>query len=324
MAKIGRNEPCPCGSGKKYKKCCLTERLPTVLESREDDVERYEDYELLSTEEIFSKLRKLGVDTDKKAFLEDVKSFNSAFDLAYHWREEYGIPAPRMDPLFEEDILWKACMILWQRLAPDVTSSERLNELMQIGYELIDSDESDENDFAKGCTLWLQVWEGLKPRFATSGITSIEDADKVFAGVECVLNWCQDLEHALLAVANYDPSFYQKRFEYCSEFCSLLPDSDDLTIMNMKRAMAECYFGWGKIEEGDRAFERLTEEFPDNVWPYIGWGDMYYRYREPAVKADREKARRIYQMGLVIDSDEKQYLLERLEDLDDSVQWEDD
>jgi tetratricopeptide (TPR) repeat protein len=23
MAKIGRNEPCPCGSGKKYKKCCL-------------------------------------------------------------------------------------------------------------------------------------------------------------------------------------------------------------------------------------------------------------------------------------------------------------
>jgi len=23
MAKIGRNKPCPCGSGKKYKKCCL-------------------------------------------------------------------------------------------------------------------------------------------------------------------------------------------------------------------------------------------------------------------------------------------------------------
>lgn len=22
IAKIGRNEPCPCGSGKKYKKCC--------------------------------------------------------------------------------------------------------------------------------------------------------------------------------------------------------------------------------------------------------------------------------------------------------------
>lgn len=26
--KIGRNEPCPCGSGKKYKKCCLNKQVP--------------------------------------------------------------------------------------------------------------------------------------------------------------------------------------------------------------------------------------------------------------------------------------------------------
>ena len=25
MAHIGRNDPCPCGSGKKYKRCCLSE-----------------------------------------------------------------------------------------------------------------------------------------------------------------------------------------------------------------------------------------------------------------------------------------------------------
>lgn len=25
--KIGRNDLCPCGSGKKYKKCCLGEKL---------------------------------------------------------------------------------------------------------------------------------------------------------------------------------------------------------------------------------------------------------------------------------------------------------
>lgn len=24
VTKIGRNEPCPCGSGKKYKKCCIS------------------------------------------------------------------------------------------------------------------------------------------------------------------------------------------------------------------------------------------------------------------------------------------------------------
>lgn len=30
MKKIGRNEPCPCGSGKKYKKCCLQASQPAA------------------------------------------------------------------------------------------------------------------------------------------------------------------------------------------------------------------------------------------------------------------------------------------------------
>src|SRR4051812_44469228 len=34
-AKIGRNDPCPCGSGEKYKRCCLSvkncDRQPPVL-----------------------------------------------------------------------------------------------------------------------------------------------------------------------------------------------------------------------------------------------------------------------------------------------------
>lgn len=27
---VGRNDPCPCGSGKKYKKCCLPKQQPVV------------------------------------------------------------------------------------------------------------------------------------------------------------------------------------------------------------------------------------------------------------------------------------------------------
>jgi hypothetical protein len=26
MAKVGRNEPCPCGSGRKYKQCCESKK----------------------------------------------------------------------------------------------------------------------------------------------------------------------------------------------------------------------------------------------------------------------------------------------------------
>jgi tetratricopeptide (TPR) repeat protein len=32
MAKAGRNDPCPCGSGKKYKKCCLPTEETAALE----------------------------------------------------------------------------------------------------------------------------------------------------------------------------------------------------------------------------------------------------------------------------------------------------
>ena len=36
MAKIGRNEPCPCGSGKKFKRCCLTKVVPVLSFTPED------------------------------------------------------------------------------------------------------------------------------------------------------------------------------------------------------------------------------------------------------------------------------------------------
>jgi hypothetical protein len=37
MKKIGRNDPCPCGSGKKYKKCCLQKDEEKELRDHEDN-----------------------------------------------------------------------------------------------------------------------------------------------------------------------------------------------------------------------------------------------------------------------------------------------
>ena len=34
MTKPGRNDPCPCGSGKKYKKCCEAMNKPQALSQR--------------------------------------------------------------------------------------------------------------------------------------------------------------------------------------------------------------------------------------------------------------------------------------------------
>jgi len=39
--KIGRNDPCPCGSGKRYKKCCLGRVSPVVLSPELLELKRY-------------------------------------------------------------------------------------------------------------------------------------------------------------------------------------------------------------------------------------------------------------------------------------------
>ena len=38
MGKIGRNDPCPCGSGKKYKQCCLLKENISPVQKIRDEV----------------------------------------------------------------------------------------------------------------------------------------------------------------------------------------------------------------------------------------------------------------------------------------------
>jgi len=40
MAKVGRNHPCPCGSGKKYKHCCLARDEAAATADREQQQHR--------------------------------------------------------------------------------------------------------------------------------------------------------------------------------------------------------------------------------------------------------------------------------------------
>ncbi|EMS77447.1 SEC-C metal-binding domain-containing protein [Desulfotignum phosphitoxidans] len=40
MTKIGRNQPCPCGSGEKYKKCCLNKpKSDSLPEKKRDELD---------------------------------------------------------------------------------------------------------------------------------------------------------------------------------------------------------------------------------------------------------------------------------------------
>lgn len=307
MAKIGRNEPCPCGSGKKYKKCCLNKPKPEASTTVRNLHWSVDEIREMKTQAIISKLTALGVPFDEEQFLQDVANFGSAQEMADHWHDIYPVAAEG----FDEDFIWMGIEVLWERLTPDVINSERLNNMIQDGYSLVGRG----GRLGDGCDLWLEVWDHLKSRI-TEDMTDIDDAEQVFEVEGFLFNWCQDLEEELHNAGFDNPEYFQKRIDYCREFCSLFPDSDHSIITNMRRAEAESCFLAGKKEEGEQAFEALIRDFPDYVWGYIGWGDMYSIFSPSETDKDISKARKIYEMGLNIDSDEKKHLLDRIESLE--------
>ena len=129
MAKIGRNAPCPCGSGKKYKKCCLGKK---TFETKNSVSGRQYHWDLeeirrFSTDRIISKLRQFRVDFEIEQFKKDVKNHFSGCALARHWEKIHPVNATG----FDVDFIWMACIVLWERLTPDVFCSEKLDDIQR-------------------------------------------------------------------------------------------------------------------------------------------------------------------------------------------------
>lgn len=311
MVKIGRNELCPCGSGKKYKKCCLEKEKSLQMKG---NVSRnfnflltYEEVNELSTSEIIHKLRNMGIPFDQTVFLDQIKEFYSAEQLSENWFKKYDVIARGR----WEDFPWLAAWILWERLAPaDILSMEQMDDLIEDGYDhLADSDP------VVTCDLWLKVWEALKYRFKPS-FKSLDYLDSQYGGSFFVSNFCQELEMELHNSGLKDSIYFEKRIQFCREFCDYFPEETEL-IHNMKRAIAESYEKLHDYEKAESEFKRLVEEFPDNPWGYIGWGDMFFMGH---VK-DYYRSQELYKKGLEIAKDKSdiEIVQERLEDLESEL-----
>ncbi len=307
MAKIRRNDLCHCGSGRKYKECCFNKDAKI---KRKNKIRNYHwspgEIDDLSTDEIIRRLREFGVPFDEKEFLIQVKKFYSACDLARSWNDKYIITASG----FDVDFIWMSCIILWERLAPDIINSEQIDELMQDGY-----DSLEKNDWVDACDKWLKAWKHLKERI-TPDMSDVDETDKIFSGLQSVANWCQDLEIELLNAGLEDQKYNYERIRYCEEFCNFFPKSSEIIMVNMKRAIADSYYKTGDIEKGEKTYRNLIKEYPTNIWGYIGWGDIYASgTRNKIIKPDHEKAKKIYRLALNKGMDDENVLYERLENL---------
>lgn len=297
--KIGRNDPCPCGSGKKYKHCCLgrskvvtgnqtpikqtpitrtpTKQTPIIqaspkseksdismlaimrfeqklqekpegLEQISKQFEEYSDLKDISfkdfileswnfnklkkmgTSEIIEKLKSMNVDFEIERFKEQAQNYISAIQLAEDHYYTQNFQAQGKD----EDFIWLAIIELWKRIIPEKYNMEMIDDLIQDGYDDIES-----QNYKDGMEKWEKAWN-IIVNIVTSHIKSVTDADKFIPVLtQCIFNWCQDFEMELANAALEDASFHQKRIKYCQDFRRVFPYSDKSIIKNMLKAEAE-------------------------------------------------------------------------------------
>jgi tetratricopeptide (TPR) repeat protein len=312
MYKIGRNDLCPCGSGKKFKKCCMGKdeqlKAKQIIRNHDNHFLTYEEVNELSTDEIIHKLEKMGIPFNQETFLKDIEKFYSAEDLSENWFKKYTVTAKGRD----EDFPWLAAWILWDRLAPaSKLSREQMSDLIDRGFEYL-----AENDSISACDTWLKVWEAIKARIKPA-YNNLDDLHKHYKGSFFIRNFCQDLEAELHNAGLEDPAYFAKRITYCREFCDYFPKEDGLILHNMRRAIANSYAKLNQYREAELEFKKLVQEFPNNPWGYVGWGDIFFLEQ----KKDYHKARELYEKGLAIAKDKMdiEALKERLEDLKESL-----
>lgn len=396
--KTGRNDPCPCGSGKKYKRCHLLideqakkssktdtgssaggtspgsagpgmrksfgmskdmllplartakmyhddpgelERMCSALNLPDDTISGFKDFisslwdldkvKKMSTEEIVGKLRSMKIGFDEDTFKKQAQGYFSACKLA---EDHYYPPGHRAFGM-DDDFVWMAIIVLWERLMPERYNVEMIDDLMQDGYAA-----TEVGDYRAGIGKWEKVWAMVKAVIPPD-IKSVEGADE-YIGLsmsQSIYNWCQDFEMELGNAAaeeeterkdggrgrreekrdgaDMPASFHAMRIKYCHDFCTVFPQSDKRIMVNMYRAEAESYAAMGDVENADRLFRALTEEkLPGNAWGYISWGDIYCHPEwYPRVPVNYDRAEEIYRLGLARCSSERDDITGRLDEL---------
>ncbi len=186
---------------------------------------------------------------------------------------------------------------------------DQLTDMIDLGDDLV-----EEGKIREACDLWLTVWQQFKARYA-GHVRSIEGADKEFRCFHSWHDWCQDLEMHLNNVVNEDRSYGPKAITFFQEFRTLLPETSPLIIQNMMMSEADVLYLSGDVVAGEKLFQEVVERYPENVWGYIRWGDVYALGMNAGLPPDPVKAESIYRMALGRGLKDERDVKRRIKDL---------
>ncbi len=311
--KIGRNEPCPCGSGKKYKKCCLdTEPLalapkggrsasmvsstfrrdaPAVpitaytIAKITEDPSRFDDPELARS--VASHIR----DAWTRAKVRDMDTTAIERQLSDygvdHSRDRFLALASRTTSAWSVSEVWLE--------EDEVTCRGNQNEDF-LGFAACELwkrwiadrpsvemlcdwmqdgyDRVQAKDPTGACDLWWKVWSVLLPRFDRS-MTTMHSVEPVFSGMQSVFNWSQDFENELLNAAIDDTCYAEIGVTYCGQWLRQFTGESETTQINIRRTLAELAFRLGDSKRGEAMLNEVIERWPRNAWGYVALADAH-------------------------------------------------
>ena len=311
---VGRNEPCPCGSGKKFKKCCIDKpeykwhppepKEPTRprtlgIDARSPWTEfdripkprwSLENVRSMSTPAICEKLNTLGIPFDEDDFRKQAEHFESIEEFLAQWKTDDDF----LELGEDADFPWLAVYILAERLRPDKPL------LNHVGFWIIDGYSMQHVDEKKTCDLWWRAWEFVIAWSKKYDIHSLEKLDDSLGDYvdSYVADWLTDLEEQLFNLWKRGQTYIRRRLELARMVQLQFPERNP-DLLNWGRAEGESLFRLDDPVAGDKVYRSLTEQFPDDAWGYIGWGDEYSpTFAAAPAYVDSEKALRIYRMGL--------------------------
>jgi hypothetical protein len=323
--KVGRNDPCPCGSGKKYKKCCTPKYdapAATPVQTRAWAPKgdgRFEDFGSfasrawtpeklagMSDNEIVDKLNALGIRTDQQTFAREAEGQVDVEQIVDKWMGRLPLDADILD----EDFPLLAAMELWNRWLPDRLSLHRLEDMLE---DYLDNNPG-ERDLERIGAIWTALKENfLLPNRMRSFHQFMDrfkfpyDMNAVFFELHTdMVKDCKEKQDA-------DPEIWNRLILLYEDVRDTLTELTGEDRWDLLRVLAEAHFHKGDAATAEELFRLLTSESPEWVWGYVGWGDLYNPvFNGASPSANQDEALRLYRLGLEHASSGKDILERRI------------
>ncbi len=328
--KVGRNQLCPCGSGKKYKKCCLpadearesealrarnqaAQQASTVASAlsrsdpskakRSTDLGPQAQVAMLSTEQIFERLGALGVQTSADAF----KELTFDRDRAWSIGEDVWLSSlsDEVDGEERQFICLAACE-LWQRLTEGPDAATRMRWLND-GQRHVRDGES-----IAACDVWLPLWRWIRPQITPLMSADINSADKLLEGGEFMGNWVQDFVQELRNAALQQPVYAKKGILFTEEILDLFEFHAD-SVADLRCDMADMLVLVGERERAEAMIEAVLSASPDKSIGYVRLAHALTLRSDSAADLDRAIALLEQAKARPVDDPEDWDLISQLE-----------